>query len=48
MVKKLKKKKLHDMLRKGFQEVEQGKTISLTQKLLDSWVKKIDILNVVD
>lgn len=32
----LKKKRLHNMLRKGFQEVEEGKTIHLTQDDLDN------------
>ena len=38
----LKKKRLHSMLRKGFQEVEEGKTTSLTQEDLDNWSEMVN------
>lgn len=38
----LKKKSLHEMLRKGFQEAGEGKTTPLTQKDLDNWSKMVD------
>lgn len=41
-VEELKKKKLHDMLTKGFQEANEGKTKPLTQEDLDNWSKMVD------
>jgi len=38
----LKKKRLHDMLSKGFQEAKEGKTKPLTQEDLDNWKKMVD------
>jgi hypothetical protein len=38
----LKKKRLHDILTKGFQEAKEGKTKRLTQEDLDKWSKMID------
>lgn len=38
----LKKKRLHDMLEQGFQEVKEGKTKRLTQDDLDNWSKMVD------
>ena len=40
-VEELKKKKLHDMLSKSFQEVAVDKTTPLTQKDLDKWSKML-------
>lgn len=36
-VQELKKKKLHEMLREGFQDSYEGKTSRLTQEDLDKW-----------
>lgn len=41
-LKKKKKKKLHDMLTKGFQETKEGKTTPLTQEVLDNWSKIVE------
>lgn len=41
-LKKNKKKRLHDMLTKGFREAKGGKTTPLTQKDLDNWSKMVD------
>ena len=38
----LKKKRVHDMLTKGFQEAKQGKTTPLTREDLDNWSKMVD------
>ena len=38
----LKKTRLHNMLKKGFQEVEEGKTTPLTQEDLDHWSEMVD------
>jgi len=37
----LKKQKLHDMIRNGFQEASEGKTKPLTQEDLDNWSEMI-------
>lgn len=41
-LKKKKKKELHDMLTKGFQEAKEGKTRPLTQDDLDNWSKMVE------
>jgi len=41
-VKELRKKSLHDMLTKGFQESKEGKTTPLTKDDLDNWSKMVD------
>lgn len=41
-VEELKKKKLHDILTKGFQEAKEGKTAPLTQEDLDNWSQMVD------
>ena len=38
----VKKKRFHDMLKKGFQEAKEGKTTPLTQEDLDNWSKRVD------
>ena len=38
----VKKKKLHKVLKKGFQEVEEGQTTPLTQEDLDKWSKMLN------
>ena len=38
----LKKKRLHDMLKQGFQEVKEGKTTPLTKKNLGRWNEVVD------
>jgi hypothetical protein len=38
----LKKKRLHDILTKSFQEAEEGKTTPLTQDDLDNWSEMVD------
>lgn len=41
-VEELKKKTLHKMLTKGFQQAKEGKTTPLTQEDLDNWSKMVD------
>ena len=41
-VEELKKKKLHAMLTKGFQEAKEGNRTPLTQEDLDNWSNMVD------
>ena len=41
-VEELKKTSLHNMLKQGFQETEEGKTTPLTQEDLDNWSKMVN------
>jgi len=43
-VEELKKKRLHSMLKQGFQDAEEGKTTPLTQEDLDNLSKMVNIL----